>query len=757
MRGWQRRGLPLAAAAETALIGGRVHHFSGAGAVDELVGLAGRVARLPGPAGANALVAALGGDVPLPSGEIMRGAGAAASGWTETPKSVLVLRPAFADRANNLGTRSQWEATMAEVSAWLSANSYGKTNLVVTVVNRPDIMVIGAAAVYEPTEDYARLMADAKERALLAGFNADNYDITVVAFPKLSWSWSGLATIGGRDQWLNGTRDAKTIAHEFGHNYGLRHASSWDVNDGSVMPPSGAPDAGDPRHAEYGDRYSVMGGNPGDYPQGDFSTHGKAFLNWITAGQVATVTAPGTYRVHRFDAPEAGSKPTLALKLQRADSQAFWLGYRRSFTGNSYLSNGAYLLWEYTPQQCRLLDLTPDSRTTSHYDDKEDAALAVGQTFADPTGNLYLTPIAQGGSAPDEWLDVRVEFTAGGNQPPTAAINLPPAPVPARAPVVFSATASDPDDDPLEYTWDFGYGRTASGASVSWTFTAGGTRQVKLTVSDGRGGTVEVTETVLVSDPLKEIEGVPLPVAVQLDDGALASGLHVAVSPTWPVASPDGGVWSAGPAALGFNPERLAAGGGRIVGVGSYYDGAAVKWLARTAASTDGLVWESAAPAMLPPLKGVAFRNGVFVAVGDDGAVANSTDGLGWTAAGGIPAESFRDVVATGSGFVACGTGGTVLTSLDGAMWTPRATPLAWPALSGLATDGAAVACVGMGPSYWWSADGGANWSSRGGGYRKRADRGRAVVAVWPDRDLAPQRPLADRQRGAGNLATVAG
>ncbi len=72
------------------------------------------------------------------------------------------------------------------------------------------------------------------------------------------------------------------------------------------------------------------------------------------------------------------------------------------------------------------------------------------------------------------------------NRAPTAAIK--PSVMggkPALA-VVFDATkSSDVNGDTLTYSWDFGDGTTGSGATVSHTFTQGGSYNVVVTVSDG--------------------------------------------------------------------------------------------------------------------------------------------------------------------------------------------------------------------------------------------------------------------------------
>lgn len=123
------------------------------------------------------------------------------------------------------------------------------------------------------------------------------------------------------------------------------------------------------------------------------------------------------------------------------------------------------------------------------------------------------------------------------NTPPTAAFSTGADTVAAGTPLAFDAAAStDPDGDPLTYSWSFGDGGRGGAAQLAHVFAAAGSWEVTLTVADGRGGTstaqrtIAVTAgppavgTVVVDGVVRTTGGVPLQgVAVQLQGGG-ASG-----------------------------------------------------------------------------------------------------------------------------------------------------------------------------------------------------------------------------------------
>jgi PKD repeat protein len=79
---------------------------------------------------------------------------------------------------------------------------------------------------------------------------------------------------------------------------------------------------------------------------------------------------------------------------------------------------------------------------------------------------------------------------AGANSPPLAVASATPNNGSAPLSVRFSsAGSSDPEGDPLLYTWDFGDGTpTSSESDPLHIYSASGTYTARLTVEDGRGG-----------------------------------------------------------------------------------------------------------------------------------------------------------------------------------------------------------------------------------------------------------------------------
>ncbi|HLE96558.1 MAG TPA: PKD domain-containing protein [Candidatus Thermoplasmatota archaeon] len=126
-----------------------------------------------------------------------------------------------------------------------------------------------------------------------------------------------------------------------------------------------------------------------------------------------------------------------------------------------------------------------------------------------------------------ESLPLRVRPT---NAPPSAEFSWSPLVANATTPIVFEATALDPDGDPVRLMWDFGHSGAAGraravGARVEHRFWPEGDFTVTLRAEDPFGAAAVVVKTVRVLP-----ESVPTPVVVEDPEGTPAVGAVAVVA-----------------------------------------------------------------------------------------------------------------------------------------------------------------------------------------------------------------------------------
>src|SRR5262249_29452348 len=93
-------------------------------------------------------------------------------------------------------------------------------------------------------------------------------------------------------------------------------------------------------------------------------------------------------------------------------------------------------------------------------------------------------------------------------EPPTIGASAAPSPAVTGKPVMFTASPADADPtETLSVTWSFDDGATASGDSVSHTFTPPGFHSAPAKVIDPFGFSATAVATVQVNAPA----GIPLP------------------------------------------------------------------------------------------------------------------------------------------------------------------------------------------------------------------------------------------------------
>lgn len=446
-----------------------------------------------------------------PSGQILMYAGGSGTSPGTSPvipathnqgnKKFLAVRVRFSNQAANFEPASDatMQTELQKVVNGASQWSYGK--LESTFAFSPVVTLPQSDTWYRDNgaEDKMRDDALALAAAITESNGSHLYDQANFDFPCIVFStdafgpYCGLGTIGGNKAWIKCV-GASTMLHEWGHNFGLLHANYWSPSTDSPVGPG--------QHEEYGSRYSPMGGGWVSY-----NTIERYTLGWLANADVANIAAGGTYRLYNADKTTLTGGHPYALRIRQKDSRYFFAEYRPNFRQDgaheSNTDNGILIAW--TDNGSQLLDMTPLSSGGVN-----DAPLLIGRTFSDPGQGVYITPIGKGGSYPDDYMDVVVNYEAGlSNAAPVGVLtasNLAPA---TNTNITLNMAATDPDGDTLAYSWEFGDGSfsTNNSANVTKSWGNAGLYFVRCTASDRRGKEVSKSVIIRVGNPTNSSVG----------------------------------------------------------------------------------------------------------------------------------------------------------------------------------------------------------------------------------------------------------
>lgn len=477
----------------------------------------------------------------------------AASAWTEGAKTMLYIRARFADELATyepvtLGTA---QARQAEAEAFWQENSYGKSTLSTTYTDVVTLPKNGGDYV----NNFGTLLADARAAAIAANpsWNHANFNFYTVITNYATngqgngFTYTGIAQLGGPgSHLLRNFISVRTASHEYGHNLGLNHSEYWLTDSpnpigGDSNPGGYAGDAPDDERIEYGHKFAVMSGQDatGDFDAGraHYAASDKNRLDWLVDGDgdIASATSSGTFRLYRHDVQSAdfGTMTDAVPRAIKIDLPAtdptglaqpykYWLNYRLLPTNGiaeNWLPHGLQVDWRRDGNGFRAvqLDMTPYSRDTGPYganpgpyadnDDKEDGVLLIGRTFSDTGADIHFTPVAKGGSNPNEWLDVVVNIgTQGSNAPPQIQSFTVSNATPGTGELVnLAVTATDPNGDTLAYHWDLDDGTVQSGqlnkATRAKIWNNAGFYVARVEVSDMKGGKATASALIQVGSP----------------------------------------------------------------------------------------------------------------------------------------------------------------------------------------------------------------------------------------------------------------
>ncbi|MBI5800330.1 MAG: hypothetical protein HZA92_06320 [Verrucomicrobia bacterium] len=467
--------------------------------------------------------------------------------WTIGGKRLLVIRVDFPDDPGGpfvapsgaTITTNMIGSVMTSVNQFIVDNSQNltsiETSMVPVVLRLPRTKAAYASSPADLLRDEALAAAVAYDLANgnTGLSNPALYDFDTVVCSQIdgaAWQFEGQALVGAKGMWANGKFEFRVLARELGHNYGLQSANRLDAAGSDPL--TGTP-------VELGDQYDVMGANTGGQPL-HFNEWFKAYLGWIN---FYNALGNSTVRLFRHDHPSASG--TRAITLGQQGDRAYWLGYRRQHATNSFLNNGLEIRWGMQPATVNTntglleMGITNDMssagsvliNTTPAVADFSQHPLPLNQTFYDSNNFVSITPVAMGGTAPAEFMDVNIRY-----DPPKIITQPQPLSVTASIGDTLSLSVDAVGILLLHYQWRFNSnsiaGETNSYLSLLITSTnQSGYYSVRITNRGGSNDSVNVLLNVLPPPLSPVIVLHPAPVTVPLGSNATFSVFAVGAQP----------------------------------------------------------------------------------------------------------------------------------------------------------------------------------------------------------------------------------
>jgi MYXO-CTERM domain-containing protein len=259
--------------------------------------------------------------------------------------------------------------------------------------------------------------------------------------------WEGVAQLGSaaaptRHSFYNANSQCVVLVQEPGHNFGMVHSSSLRCLSGNT-PASMIADSsqGQCTHSEYGNPFDPMGGGTGAAGLNRcYHMNGvqKAYQDWLGGCNVVKATTSGTFTIYPLEKPCEGiqllqvplpSARTLQFPPSAGSTQQNGVisGYYVELRAPVGLDAGlqtprVFIVAAGDLRDARsrgnpnwLIDTAPETATLN------DAALAVGKTFADPAPDGPKITVV---SADATKAVIQVQLSTGGGTPSTPGRGL---------------------------------------------------------------------------------------------------------------------------------------------------------------------------------------------------------------------------------------------------------------------------------------------------------------------------------------------
>jgi hypothetical protein len=357
------------------------------------------------------------------------------------------------------------------------------------------------------------------------------------ALPQARCGWSGLAEVGGRHVWINGSFTVPVLAHELGHNLGLTHAAGLSCTSSGAPAPMGDTCSIDRQHyqlPQYADPFDAMGNAP---VLRQMNMPHKLALGLLPPSAVQTVGSSGAYHVAPMETLTGSVE---LLKIAKPGGGNYFVEYRQpigvydaqgpSVTGvlihtespdiSDPLNNG--------DSDTALVDMHPDG--TFSPSQWQNAAMSPGQVFNDPVSGITIQNTAQDSGGATLQITMPVD-----THPPSRPGRLSAVASGTSVGLAWTAASDDFGVDSYRVTRDgIQVGAPAATQFTDTGLTPGLTVAYAVTAVDTTGN-VGPAATVSVTIPDTERPSVPPNVSAQL---TREGQVHL----TWGAATDNSGV-----------------------------------------------------------------------------------------------------------------------------------------------------------------------------------------------------------------------